>query len=283
MSKLIMSTEMKELNSKLSEELETAIGYDSISQFATKCRITDVNLLNDIYDCRLNSLPPRELLRRIADNSKGRVTYRKLYDICGYSEMDEEEDRSWMDIKPIKGDVFYADLGFYNFDQEQNGHRTVVVISNNVGNSNGSILLVAPTTSKWKKLMPTHVNLTQEDGMRENSILMLEQCRCISKRRLYYSGFPIKVASLNDNKMFEVDTAIEKAFGIIDVMFNDNKVIALIDQIKALQYNIEVKQSKDLINLLNEKADEFEKYCFKYYKNPDAIWNTYNRINVQYA
>lgn len=170
-----------------------------------------------------------------------------------------------------------VDLGFNNLDSEQNGIRPCLIISNNIGNKNSCILSVAPLTSKKKRPMPTHVELTREDGIQQDSTISIEQTRVISKRRLFYNRVPIKIVDLSEEKIFEVNTAIEKAFGLIDCSFNDDIAFKFIEQIKVLEQNTRTKKSKGLINIFNDKVNAFTNYCKKYNKSIKGVVEEYER------
>ena len=56
-----------------------------------------------------------------------------------------------------RGDVYYADLDPV-IGSEQNGHRPIVVIQNDIGNKHSTTTIVAIVTSSRKKKLPTHVH-----------------------------------------------------------------------------------------------------------------------------
>ncbi|MVB11740.1 PemK-like, MazF-like toxin of type II toxin-antitoxin system [Caprobacter fermentans] len=84
-----------------------------------------------------------------------------------------------------RGDVFYADL-MPVIGCEQGGIRPVLIIQNNIGNRYSPTVIVAAITSRMEKIsLPTHVPLTGEHiGLRQHSIVMLEQIRTIDRSRL---------------------------------------------------------------------------------------------------
>lgn len=130
--------------------------------------------------------------------------------------------------------------------------------------------------------MPTHVRITTKDGLRQNSLVCLEQVRTVTKRRLFYSRVPIKLLDLSEEKIFEVNTAIEKAFGLIDCMFKNDVAFELVEQIKELEQNKKIKQSKGLIDILDGKIQELINYCRKYNRNISTIIRNYEK-NESYA
>lgn len=88
-----------------------------------------------------------------------------------------------MDLR--RGDVFYANLTPV-IGCEQGGIRPVLIIQNDIGNRYSPTVIVAAVTSRLEKRpLPTHVPLTGEQiGLRQNSIVMLEQIRTIDRSRL---------------------------------------------------------------------------------------------------
>ena len=84
-----------------------------------------------------------------------------------------------------RGDIFYADLGV-GIGSEQEGIRPMVVIQNNIGNRHSPTIICAAITSKISKArLPTHVLIQAKTcGLREDSVIMLEQIRTINKTRI---------------------------------------------------------------------------------------------------
>lgn len=277
MNELDFKRHFENAKEELSIALKIAIGHRSVSQFARDCRMVDATLINNILRRKINVLPERDFLRTVERASEGRVTYTYLCEICGYSKYDPNEDKSWASYQPERGSIYFADLGLNNMDSEQEGVRPVLVISNETGNKNGSIITVAPLTSQRKRKLPIHVEVTVQEGMPRDSIICLEQTRAISKRRLFYNGVPIKVLKLSEAKIEEVNTAIEKQFGLIDCLFNNEVAFELIEQIETLEQNIKTKKIKPsfLSELLNGKRKELIAYCKKYNKNENSVIKNY--------
>jgi mRNA interferase MazF len=255
------------IKEELANALRIAIGHRSVLQFVRDCRMTDPSIVSNILKKQISVLPEREFLRVIERASQGRVTYSYLCQICEYTKYDPNEDRTWASYYPERGCIYMVDFGFNNMDSEQEGIRPALIISNNMGNKHSSLISVAPLTSKNKKPLPTHVNLTRNDGMQRDSIICLEQTKTITKRKLFYNGTPIKVLKLSDEKIWEVNIAIEKQFGIIDLLFNQDHALELVEQINTLK-NIKVKQqSRSLVGILNDKINELIDYCKIYNKS----------------
>jgi mRNA interferase MazF len=275
-------TEIEIINKRLSYELETVLQDTTINMFARRCNLLSTIQLEDILNLKLTQKPSRELLRIIASNSNGNVTYRRLYEICNYSEFDEEEDKRWLDFKPKRGQIYYIDLGF-SIDSEQSGVRPCLILQNDVGNDRSTTLVVLPISTRLKKFGKTHVRLTRENGLREESYILAEQIRVVSKRRIYYSGCANLITTLSEEKMEEVRVAVEFELGLEDLSFNEEKAYILANAVRTLKRNIKVKQSRDLIDIYKEKYNEFISYCKKFNRDPEVVYSSYKTLDIQYA
>ena len=101
-----------------------------------------------------------------------------------------------------RGDIFYADIE-EGKGSEQNGRRPVVILQNNKGNRHSTTTIAAMITSARKKSLPTHVWVTKEDsGLKEDSIVLLEQIQTLDKKRLVN-----RVGRLSKKTMNLVDRA----------------------------------------------------------------------------
>lgn len=108
-----------------------------------------------------------------------------------------------------RGDIFLADLD-PAFGCEQCGTRPVLVIQNNTGNRySATTIIAAITTQRKKPSLPTHVSIEGAPGVREGSLVLLEQLRTIDEKRLVE-----KLGSLSDIQMHYVDTALLASLGI---------------------------------------------------------------------
>lgn len=108
-----------------------------------------------------------------------------------------------------RGDIYLANLNPFK-GSEQGGTRPVLVLQNDDGNFYCSTLIVAPLSSKLKKLdLPTHVLLQRGRELRLTSIVELEQIRTIDKQRILdYIG------KLSHEQMEKVDHAIHVSLGL---------------------------------------------------------------------
>lgn len=109
-----------------------------------------------------------------------------------------------------RGDVYYADLDPV-IGSEQNGHRPIIVIQNDLGNLYSPTTIAAMVTSSQKKKLPTHVHVIDEgSGLTEDSIVMLEQIRTIDKQRL-----GSMIGHVSDETMELIEDAALCSLGIV--------------------------------------------------------------------
>lgn len=109
-----------------------------------------------------------------------------------------------------RGDIYFADLSPV-VGSEQGGIRPVLVIQNDIGNRFSPTVIVAAITAKIQKgKLPTHVEITKtEFALEHDSVILLEQIRTLDKQRLID-----KITSLNEEKMNEVNLALEISLGL---------------------------------------------------------------------
>lgn len=90
-----------------------------------------------------------------------------------------------MDIR--KFDIVMADLGT-TIGSEQGGKRPVVIIQNDIGNIKSTTTIVIPLSRKIHKnpTQPTHtlIKKSEENGLKDDSIVLGEQIRVISSQRI---------------------------------------------------------------------------------------------------
>ena len=84
----------------------------------------------------------------------------------------------------LRGEIYFADLES-GVGSEQMGYRPVLIIQNDTGNKHSPTVIISAISSARKKdYLPTHINLPEEAGVEEGSMVMLEQLRTLDKRRL---------------------------------------------------------------------------------------------------
>ena len=255
-----------------------AKGRRDITQFAKDMKIFDPSIIENLLKGNYDELPDRRLLRKIADNSNGMINFRILYDLCGYSEFDPEEDRSWRSWTPKKGDIVFGDLGMRE-DSIQGGKRPILILGNDLGLKYSDIVFGVPISSKKKGNNKMHVYISKEYKLEKNSYILCEQTRVLSKRRFFFGGTPWKICSLDEQILQEVYSILEFQLGIKPLMFNEEHVFELIFNIKSLEQNIKTKKAINLVNLFNEKLNELINYCNRHSKDYKHFLNEYDRIN----
>lgn len=108
-------------------------------------------------------------------------------------------------------DIFWADLPNLPESSVQQGHRPVVIVSNNRGNSSSHTVNVIPITSKLKKTrIPTHVNIIGF-GLQRESIVLAEQTMTLDKRCLTK-----KIGTIDDERLIKkIQEALMIQFNIV--------------------------------------------------------------------
>jgi len=113
-------------------------------------------------------------------------------------------------MKIKRGDIYLADLD-KAYGSEQGGVRPVLIIQNNKGNKYSPTTIVAPVTGRAysKASLPTHYYIPVSAGLKNKSIVMLEQIRVIDQSRLirYISTLGLQIMTIIDKKI-EISLAI---------------------------------------------------------------------------
>lgn len=106
------------------------------------------------------------------------------------------EDTYKKNIK--RGQIYNISLD-NGLGSEQGGDRYAVILQNNIGNYYSPTTIVALITSRKKKNLPTHVDIT----LAKPSTIMLEQIRTIDKARLrdYKTTLSAEKLKEIDNKL----------------------------------------------------------------------------------
>lgn len=110
-----------------------------------------------------------------------------------------------------RGDIVLVDFEGA-VGSEQRGTRPALIIQNNIGNLHSPTVLVAPLTSKDKKLsMPTHITIAPDENtnLKTESMVIFEQIRAIDKTRIKK-----KTGQISQNMIYSINRAISIATGI---------------------------------------------------------------------
>ncbi len=100
-----------------------------------------------------------------------------------------------------RGEVYLCNLGPES-GSVQRGMRPVIVVQNNIGNEHSPTVIIATLTSiNKKRKLPTHVCLTNIEGLDEDSVVACEQLMTIDKCQLLnhicYIDNPIILMKIN--------------------------------------------------------------------------------------
>ncbi len=94
---------------------------------------------------------------------------------------------------------------------EQSSRKPVLIIQNNIGNRYSPMAIVAAITRRKKPNMSAYVELTGENGIADNSIVLLEQIKTIDKVRLCK-----RIGHLDADVMKQVDGCLECRVGLTE-------------------------------------------------------------------
>jgi len=97
----------------------------------------------------------------------------------------------WVDFSPTRG-------------SEQDGHRPAVIVSNDVANQHGSVVVAVPMTKNTaNERFPQNVLLPANDPLPDAGLVLCGQVRTIAKERLDHCR-----AELSNPQMREVERAL---------------------------------------------------------------------------
>lgn len=192
-------------------------------------------------------------------------------------------NNDWIKFQPRCGEIYSVDLGKTN-DSVQGGSRPCLVTQNNMGNKHSTTVVIVPLTSQFSKAkLPTHVEVSRNEGIAKDSLILLEQPMTVSKRMFFHSGEPKKIATLSKDKMLQVKKALEIEFGMVEINFDQQKVFTLVQQIYALDHNIKINKGVGLKSIFNEKVNELQSYCLLHKKDSNSIVTEYSKNKKCYV
>jgi len=225
----VKSNEAKDFK-KLANLVKIAVGSNTISEFANKCGIPNsAKSIAMITQEKITTYPEVGLLKKIALGSEFRVSFNDLRIACGYDLNDTRIDLR--NVKAMRGWVALCSYGDV-LDSEQGGVRPSLIVSNNVGNERGTILMVIPLSSRLgKNNMPTHVRIGQESGLSQESEILVEQMRVVSKSRLMIDGFIQPICEVSSEIMRKVETAIMIETGMVHTKAKESTVSRFLDKL----------------------------------------------------
>lgn len=108
-----------------------------------------------------------------------------------------------------RGQIYLANLKQAH-GNIQAGVRPVIVVQNNTGNAHAPTAIVCPTTSAFKKHLPTHfLVFSNRGGLWKNSLVLCEQIFTINKEDLieYLGDLPKELLP-------KLDTCLKISLGL---------------------------------------------------------------------
>ena len=174
------------------------------------------------------------------------------------------------EIKVKERHIYMCDLG-EGVGSEQNGVRPVLIVKNQKGCDNGTIVTIIPITSKLNKgsNMMTHVSVGEESGLHMSSEIITEQTRTISKSRLLFDGELREIGEVSDYIYNKVGIALNRDMGFKKLYFDKKEAFRMFDALYSVQ---DLGKDNPALRFI---AEQIKKYCNDY--NED-----YNELNKMY-
>jgi mRNA interferase MazF len=194
----------------------------------------------------------------------------------------QEKKQNRINMKDIKrGQIYWVDYGKNNDSYRgseqaggENGMRTCLVISNDIGNNHAPVVVIVPLTSQQKASLPTHISIiaNKENGLSKDSIVLCEQPKTIDK------NYRVKayVGKLSEYEMSKVDTAIEISLHVGEAKDDRftrqaKRIASEIKDIDTSMINSIIKYGRTDSDFFNDKFQErqmkiaeLKSYCKKY-------------------
>ena len=165
-------------------------------------------------------------------------------------------------------DICLVNLGNEIIKGIQNGLRPAIILSNNIFNRLSSCVVIAPISSKINKQYknPSHVMIGVNEGLKTNSIILLEQIRIINKDSITkYIGNVAndnilkqikKGMSIFFNQMPHIDGVSDKIFTLQRDQEIKKQIIDILKNIRAVERVISSSNNNNLISLLLGQREE---------------------------
>ena len=111
--------------------------------------------------------------------------------------------------RPKRNEIYIASLPVTS-KSVQYGRRPVLIVQNDVGNEKSPTTIVAPLTSRIKRLMPTHVLLGTETGLTAESVVLCEPLVTINSATLE----DLVGEVIDKRSIGEIDDALRCSLGL---------------------------------------------------------------------
>ena len=140
-----------------------------------------------------------------------------------------------------RGEIYYYDFGT-NEGSVQNGCRPVLVVQCDEGNQASETTIIAAITTSKKRYLPTHISLDESCGLREPSIVLMEQLRTVNAGELLNY-----VGTVTDEQTIRmVNRGLRKALGMWSFRARptDDVRVPLLKVLGQLSRNIRIHHSQ---------------------------------------
>lgn len=143
----------------------------------------------------------------------------------------------------FRGDIFYIQKGGRITGSEQSQGRPAVVVSNDIGNNNSSIVEVVYLTTQEKNPLPTHTKVLCQVP----SIALCEQISTVSQERL--GNF---IRACTKEEMAAIDKAIMISLGlnVVDEKQDNSEVDAMRNELEVLRNQLELKKCGEQVKVM---------------------------------
>lgn len=145
-----------------------------------------------------------------------------------------------------QGDIYYVNLGAGR-GSIQGGYRPVIIYQNNIGNRYSPVVncyCITKASNNKSKKVPTHVRIGREAGLKEESIIMIEQPVTVNKSDLReYVGRCTKETLREIWKASAIQHGkIKPKFDIGYITERINKIKDIDDFIKRYKYKYNISE-----------------------------------------
>ncbi len=109
-------------------------------------------------------------------------------------------------IRYFRGEIYNVDLNPTRGSEMQKA-RPCIIVSNDIINANGSVVIICPITDSYGKFSPMHIRISgaevKEAGLEKESVIHCGQVRAIDKERIGH-----KIGKLNNERINELSKGL---------------------------------------------------------------------------
>lgn len=155
-------------------------------------------------------------------------------------------------------DIWFCELPICE-GSTQGGRRPCLVISNETCNKFSPVITVVVLTSKLlKNNLPTHVLLSHESGLKQDSIALCEQILTVDKR-----SFRFKIGECAEEKMNLIDRALKIQLQQLP-RFNEKYVEDKVAYINVAEEKYKSYKDDFFLLSMRNAIQELINYCSQY-------------------